>query len=495
MGSVKVVGLGPGSFGCITMESWELMQQAEHLWLRTAKHPSVPMLAERGVKFCAYDSFYEEAEDFEHLYRRIAADLISKAQSGMDIVYAVPGSPMVAEKTVVLLREMAAALAGTEQAVELSVLPGMSFVEMLYGRLGIDPIDGLTIIDAEDFASLPVDMPTGLVITQMYNRRTASDTKLSLMEALPDEYPVTYIHRLGLPDEILREIPLYELDRQPDIDYLTSLYIRPYPKKPAFDIAPLRDIIKRLREPGGCPWDIVQTHASIRRNLIEETYEVIEAIDMEDYDLLREELGDLLMQVVFHARMAEEAGHFSMQDVVEAVTEKLVRRHPHVFGDVQAADAGAALISWEAVKKQEKKERSSVLDGVPKDMPALMAAQKLQGKAARAGFDWESPEPVWEKITEELRELREAVAEGDAGRVSEELGDVLFSVVNLARFLKADSELALLGCNRRFCSRFAFVEQKVREQGGRWGDFTLAQLDSFWNQAKKREFSVKNAKK
>ena len=394
MGSIKVVGLGPGDFGYITMESWELMQGAENLYLRTAKHPTVPMLAERGISFATYDSFYEEAEDFAHLYQRIADDLIRKAQSGMDIVYAVPGSPMVAEKTVVLLREKAAGLAGRADEVKLDILPGMSFVEVLYGKLGIDPIDGLTIIDAEDFASLPVDMPTGLVVTQVYNRQIASDAKLSLMEVLPDEYPVTYIHKLGMPDESIREIPLYELDRQPDIDYLTSLYIRPYPKKPEFDLTPLQDIIKTLREPGGCPWDIAQTHESIRRNLIEETYEVLEAIDLEDYDLLCEELGDLLMQVVFHARMAEEAGEFSMQDVVEGVTEKLVRRHPHVFGDVQAADAGSALISWEAVKKEEKKERKSLLDGVPKDLPALMAAQKLQGKAAKAGFDWEAPEPV-----------------------------------------------------------------------------------------------------
>ena len=482
MGSIKVIGLGPGEFGYITMECWQLLEKGQHIYLRTKKHPTVAEIARRGVEFETYDDFYEQAESFEQLYNAIADDLIKNAQSGLDLVYAVPGSPMVAERTVVLLREK---VQGTD--VTLEILPGMSFVEVLYGKLGIDPIDGLTIIDAEDFASLPVDMPTGLVVTQVYNRQIASDAKLSLMEVLPDEYPVTYIHKLGMPDESIREIPLYELDRQPDIDYLTSLYIRPYPKKPEFDITPLQDIIKTLREPGGCPWDIAQTHESIRRNLIEETYEVLEAIDLEDYDLLCEELGDLLMQVVFHARMAEEAGEFSMQDVVEGVTEKLVRRHPHVFGDVQAADAGSALISWEAVKKEEKKERKSLLDGVPKDLPALMAAQKLQGKAAKAGFDWEAPEPVWDKIHEELAELKEAVAEGDAGHIAEELGDVLFTIVNLARFLKADSEMALLGCNQKFRSRFSFVEQKVREQGGSWQDFTLAQLDEYWNEAKRQQ--------
>lgn len=480
MGSIKVIGLGPGDFGYITMECWDLMQQTEHLYLRTAKHPTVPMLEQRGVAFATYDDFYEKAEDFSALYQAIVDDLLAKAKQGMDVVYAVPGSPMVAEKTIVLLREQA-----ETAGVQVDILPGMSFVEVLYGKLGIDPIDGLTIIDAEDFDQLPVDMPTGLVVTQVYNQQIASDTKLSLMEVFPDEYPVTFIHKLGMPDESIRQVPLYELDRQPDIDYLTSLYIAPQPPKHAFDVEPLKEIIQTLRSPGGCPWDIAQTHASVRQNLIEETYEVLEAIDLEDSDLLCEELGDLLMQVVFHARMSEEAGDFSMQDVIDGVTEKLVRRHPHVFGDIQASDAGAALMSWEKVKQVEKQERKSCLDGVPKGLPALLSAQKLQHKAAKVGFDWDEIGPVWEKIQEELAELQEAVAQKDEAHVQEELGDVLFSIVNLARFLKINAEIALLECNRKFKKRFTFVENEVKARGGKWEAFSLAELDEFWNQAKK----------
>lgn len=483
MSSIKVVGLGPGSIGYITMESWDLIRQAEHLILRTAIHPTVSMLEARGITFTSYDGKYEQAEDFAQLYNAIADDLIAKAQAGMDIVYAVPGSPMVAEKTVVLLREKVNALPRGQ--VQLEILPGMSFAEVMYGKLGIDPIDGITIIDAEDFEQLPADMPTGLILTQVYNQQIASDLKLMLMETLPDEYPVTYVHKLGMPDESIREIPLYELDRQPDIDYLTSVYIKPYAPKERFDLSPLQDIIKTLREPGGCPWDIAQTHESIRKNLIEETYEVIEAIDLQDADLLQEELGDLLMQVVFHARMAEEAGNFSMQDVIDGVTAKLVRRHPHVFGDVQAADAGSALLSWEKVKKAEKKNRKHILDGVPKDLPALMAAQKLQGKAAKVGFDWQEAEPVWQKVQEELTELREALAEKSQEHIDEELGDVLFSLVNLARFINVDSELALLACNEKFRQRFAHVEARVNAAGGKWENFTLEQLDEFWHEAKK----------
>ena len=478
MGSITVIGLGPGDFGLITIDSWERMKNARYLYFRTEKHPTVPMIKERGIGFTSYDSFYEGAESFEALYEAIAKDLVKRAATE-DLVYAVPGSPMVAEKTVVLLREYC-----QQENIKLDIQPGMSFVEVLYSKLGIDPIDGMTIIDAEDFDQLPVDMPTGLVITQVYSPQIASDTKLSLMEVFPDEYPITYIHKLGMPDESIRTIELFELDRQPDIDYLTSLYVPPFKSKEEFDITPLKDIVHTLRSPGGCPWDIAQTHESIRTNLIEETYEVLEAIELQDPHLLCEELGDLLLQVVFHARMAEETGAFSMQEVIDEATEKLVRRHPHIFGDVQASDAGAAVMAWESIKKKEKKDRESVLDGVPMGLPALMSAQKLQHKAAKVGFDWDEIAPVWDKIKEEVEELKEAQAEGDPKHIEEELGDVLFTVVNLARFLKVDSELALMNTNRKFTKRFHYVEEKVKESGKKWSDFTLNELDELWNAAK-----------
>lgn len=482
MGAIKVIGLGPGDFGLLTMECWELMQSAKTLILRTAIHPTVEKIKEKGVSFESYDSFYEQAESFEVLYEAIARDLVKRAANGEEIVYAVPGSPMVAEKTVVLLRQF---VAEHNNEIQLEIIPAMSFAEIMYNKLGIDPIDGTTIIDAEDFHKMPIDNPTGLIITQVYSQQIASDLKLALMDAFSDEYEVTYVHKLGCADERIARIPLYELDRQPDIDYLTSLYVPPMPRMPEFDMTPLADIIAALRAPGGCPWDIAQTHKSIRQNLVEETYEVLEAIELENPDLLCEELGDLLMQVIFHARMAEETGLFSMQDVVDHTTDKLVRRHPHVFGDVQASDAGAALMSWEAVKQVEKKERKSKLDGIPMGLPALMEAQKMQHKAAKVGFDWDNIAPVWDKLTEEVGELKEAIEEKDQEHVEEELGDLLFVIVNLARFLKVDAETALRGCSRKFRQRFLHVESEVQNRGGDWSKFTLDELDGFWNAAKR----------
>ena len=435
MGQITIVGLGPGDFGLITLNTWDKIINADKLILRTAIHPTVADLDKRNVKYTSCDEFYEQGTCFDEVYNNIAKKLITEAKAGHNVVYAVPGSPFVAERTVVIIREQA-----KKAGVELNIMPGMSFMEVMYQRLNIDPIDGLTVLDACDLGDLPDEMPSSLVITQVYNQHVASDTKLTLMEKYPEDFPITFIRNLSLPDEEIREIPLYELDRQPNIDHLTSLYIGKMPKhEQTFNLEPLEEVVETLRSPGGCPWDIVQTHKSLRRNLIEEVYEVIEAIDLEDEKLLCEELGDLLMQVVFHARMAEEAKLFSMQDVIDGITEKLIRRHPHVFGDVNVKDAGEVLINWEAIKQAEKKDRKSILDGVPKDLPSLMAADKLQQKAAKVGFDWPDIDPVWDKLEEELRELEDAIVDEQPEKIEEELGDVIFTIVNIARFLKVDA--------------------------------------------------------
>ena len=481
MGTITIVGLGPGPFGLITMETWDKMQQAEQLLLRTAVHPTVAELEKRGLQFSSYDNMYETGATFEEVYIRIAADVVRRAREGQHIVYAVPGSPLVAERTVIMIRELA-----HSEGQTIHILPGMSFAEVLYVRLGIDPIEGLTILDAADLSALPEDMPTALVVTQVYNQQVASEAKLSLMEIYPDDHQVMLVRNLGLEDEQILSLPLYEIDRQRGIDHLTSLYVPAAPVKTReFTLEPLTDIMGRLRAPDGRPWDILQTHASLRSNLVEEVYEVIEAIDLEDDELLCEELGDLLLQIIFHARMAEESGSFSMQDVIDGICSKLIRRHPHVFGQISVRDAGEVILNWEQIKKEEKKERKSLLDGVPKDLPALMGACKLQQKAAKAGFDWDDIEPVWGKLDEEIAELKQAIQQQDSAHTEEELGDVLFSVVNLARFLKVDAETALRLTNGKFKQRFSHVEARVKASGHSWNEFTLEELDAFWEEAKR----------
>ncbi|WP_027061651.1 nucleoside triphosphate pyrophosphohydrolase [Mesorhizobium loti] len=269
---------------------------------------------------------------------------------------------------------------------------------------------------------------------------------------------------------------------------------------PSKDISRLIEIMAALRAPKtGCPWDIEQDFATIAPYTIEEAYEVADAIARGDLDDLRDELGDLLLQVVYHAQMAQEAGEFAFPDVVQAITTKMIRRHPHVFGDEKARSAGMAKGMWEKIKAQEKAEKRSArlargldpedngsgfLDSVPVALPALTRALKLQEKAARVGFDWSEAAPILDKIEEEIGELREALAKGETAEIKDEFGDMLFAVVNLGRHLKLDSEAALSGTNEKFRSRFHYVERALEASGSTLEKATLDEMEALWQQAK-----------
>ena len=257
-------------------------------------------------------------------------------------------------------------------------------------------------------------------------------------------------------------------------------------------IGRLYEVMKRLRAPGGCPWDREQTLQTLKPCLLEETYELLEAMDGSDLALHVEELGDVLLQVVFQCAIREEEGLFTLDDVAEALTEKLIRRHPHVFGDVAAHSSGEVLRNWEAIKQTEKGKSPdrSAIDGVPAALPALLKAQRIQSKAARVGFDWEDATGATEKIEEELGELQEAVAAGDPQKVSEEMGDLLFSVVNYCRFVGVDAESVLEGTSKKFARRFREVERRIRGQGRSLKACTLAEMDAVWDAVKAEERAV-----
>lgn len=252
-----------------------------------------------------------------------------------------------------------------------------------------------------------------------------------------------------------------------------------------FTLDPLVDVLSELRGPNGCSWDKLQTHSSLRRYLLEEVYETLEAIDEKNIDHLREELGDLLLQIVFHARVAEENGYFTMQDVVDDITAKMVRRHPHVFQTADRETVGDTLATWEELKAKEKgHERTSILDGISPGLPALLRAQKLQEKASKVGFDWPTEEGVWAKFYEEIDEFKREIFKKDIEKAEEEGGDVLFSLINLFKWYKIVGENALHRTNTKFIQRFSYVEQEVQRSGKKWEDFTLKELDTFWEAAK-----------
>lgn len=253
----------------------------------------------------------------------------------------------------------------------------------------------------------------------------------------------------------------------------------------------LYEVMKRLRAPGGCPWDREQTLQTLKPCLMEETYELLEAMDGDDLALHVEELGDVLLQVVFQCAIREEEGRFTFDQVANTLAEKLIRRHPHVFGDVDAKTSGQVLRNWEAIKQTEKgkKPDRSALDGVPAALPALLKAQRMQAKASRVGFDWKDATGATGKIEEELGELKEAVASGDKAKMTEEMGDLLFSAVNYCRFIGVDAENALEGTNKKFARRFRDVEGRVRAQGRSLRDCTLAEMDAVWDEVKAEEKS------
>ncbi len=478
---ITIVGLGPGDPALLTQRAWERLQAAPRVLFRTGLHPVAAALP-AGVQVETFDALYDQAESFEVVYQTIVERLLQAARRPGGVLYAVPGDPMVGEATVAALREAAS---GSDLTLE--IIPGVSFIEPCLELVGWDALDGLSLVDALEVAArhhppFPPDTPA--LLGQLYGRMVAAEVKLTLMNQYPGDHPVTLIQAAGTPQARRETLALLELDRRETFDHTTSLYIPALPVQSAFES--FQDTVARLRAPGGCPWDREQTHRSLRPHLLGEAYEALEAIDADDMHALREELGDLLLQIVIQAQIATEEGDFSMAQVVEGINSKIRRRHPHVFGEVQVDGVEQVMHNWEALKAQERLEadrgEKGVLDGVPQVLPALAQADELQSRAARLGFDWPDVQGVIDKVREELEEVRQA---GDPQERAAEMGDLLFAVVNYARWLQVDPEAALREANGRFRRRFAHLEREARRSGRDLSSMTLEELDSLWEAAKR----------
>ncbi len=460
-GRVVVVGLGPGDPGLVNVAAAEQIRQIPTRFIRTSRHPSA-YLADPAVSF---DDLYDRAASLEDVYAGIVDALVEAALAEGEVLYAVPGSPLVAERSVELLRR--------DARVDTLVFPALSFVDLAWEALAIDPLQaGVRLVDGHRFATEAAGETAPMLVAQCDSSLVLSGIKLSV-EAGPE---VTVLQRLGLPDQTVTKVAWEDIDRSVAPDHLTSLWIPGLADPVAAELARFDELVRTLR--ARCPWDRQQTHRSLTRHLLEETYEVLEAIDELDgdtgrsaaYDHLEEELGDLLFQVAFHANLAAEAGQFTLADVARRIHDKLVERHPHVFGP-----PGEPMPNWEEQKKAEK-GRASVMEGVPGSLPSLLYAFKVQSKAASVGFDWKNAAGAWPKIREELDELEEAMG-GSGEAVNEELGDVLFSVVNVARHLGIDPEAALRDATAKFRDRFSAVERLAAERG-------VEVSDDLWEEVK-----------
>ncbi len=536
--TVIVVGLGPGRWEDLTIEARDVLEQAPRVLVRTMRHPTVDALRERrpDLTIDSFDALYDEAPSFATLYPTMARRLLelatdAAAQTPDDAapeptIYAVPGHPLMGEESVRLLREQAAA-----HGVNVRLVAGLSFLEPVCAALDLNPLErDLQLVDATLLAETPAPALMGALlptrpalIAQVYNRRLASGVKLALSELYPDDWEVTLVRWAGLPeDERVERLPLFALDRNDRADHLTTLYVPPLAPLAATRVPEgLRYVVARLRAPDGCPWDREQTHQSLRRYVLEEAYEVAEVIDEWDgsadvAEHLAEELGDLLLQVYLQAQVAEEEDQFALGDVFQSITEKLIRRHPHVFGDVTVRDAAQVVRNWEVIKREERAAKAnaqvgangrdgangangsngaktaesqapeSALRGIPKSAPALYQAYELSRKAAKVGFEWPDMSSALDMIAEEAREVMEAIQRrpDDKAEQSAEFGDLLFAVAVLARRLDIRPEDALEGSNRRFRRRFTAMEARAQREGRALDTLTLDDWLAWWADAK-----------
>ncbi|MBV8161354.1 MAG: nucleoside triphosphate pyrophosphohydrolase [Acidimicrobiia bacterium] len=438
MATVVVVGLGPAGPEFLTEAGNSAIERIPQRYVRTTRHPAAGAVP----KAHSFDDVYRRAPSLEHVYAEIVDALVEAATAAGEVLYAVPGSPLVAERTVELLL--------ADDRVDVELVPGLSFLDLAWAGLAVDPVAaGVRVVDGRRFAVEAAGERGPLLVAQCDSKDVLSDIKLAAGDNHPDE--VVVLQRLGLPDATVRTLPWDDLDRDVEPDHLTTLYLPAAAPPIAAEVARFAELVRTLRE--RCPWDREQTHRTLTRHLLEETYEVLEAIEDLDepggVEHLEEELGDLLFQVVFHATLAAEEGSFTLADVADGIHDKLVRRHPHVFGTVEAETATQVVHNWEQIKRQEK-GRTSIMDGIPGDLPSLLYAHKVQRKAASAGVEVE-PGGDGTEVT------------APAAATDEEIGALLFGLVDLARRAGVDPEAALRATTARFRDDFMEKEKEASD--------------------------------
>lgn len=436
--------------------------------LRTARCGAADWMDRRGLPYQSLDPLYGRCADFDQLREELASEIERLAGEG-PLVYGVLD-----------LRDRSVGRLLERRREGIDLIPGVP-VDGALTAYAAGPADALAACDAGDYQP---SADQAALVREIDSRELSSELKLRLMERYPEE------ERILLWDgEAIREIPLCELDRLPRYDHRVAALIPAAPELTGlarFGFEQLVAIVRRLRAPGGCPWDRKQTHGSLRTNVVEEAYEVVDAIERGDAAALYDELGDLLLQVALHAEIAREHGEFTVDDVTSAICLKLIARHPHVFGEASAATPDEVLTLWEQVKKKEKNltTQADAMRAVTKALPALMRAEKVQRKAAAVGFDWPDAAGALEKVFEEAGEVRDALARAEG--VEEELGDLLFAAVNVSRLAKIQPELALAAAVDKFLRRFEATERAILADGKRMEDMTLPEMDAYWDRVKRK---------
>ena len=456
--------------GALTLEQRQTISDAKTLFVQTQRHQSAYTVRQHNATFQTMDDLFTSAEDFDTLNLAIASRLCSDAPC----VYVATGSIQLSQLPLIRLQ---AEISG----IPVKVLPYLSAGDVAFPERG----KGVAV-SAHDLPE-QIDPEQNYIIEEIDSAMAAGEAKLFFSEFYPDDWKVILaaIQKDGVYTS--REICLCELDRQSAYDATTILYVprSDYEQRTRHGFDDVMRIVRRLRAPNGCPWDREQTHVSLKNALLEESYELIDAIDEDDDAHICEEMGDVLLQFALHAAISEEQSAFTARDACTDLVEKLIYRHPHVFGSIRVNGSDEVLKNWDALKMAQRNQttQTEVLKSVPKSFPALLRSRKVQKKAADVGFDWSSAKDAFYKIAEETEELRQAMEQGT--NVEEEMGDLLFAVVNVARLMKMEPEFLLMQATDKFISRFELMEQLSLMQGHALKDLPFSEQDKLWEKAKK----------
>ncbi len=472
---ITLLGLGPGGPEFLTRQAVDLLGQIPEIYLQTGSHPAVaafpPTLVVHAV---------DELTSGKNSPGLVDAMLLL-AHRPQGVVLGTPGHPLICNR---LAGEVArrARLEG----ISVKVVGGLGFLEAVASVFGDTALEQASLAEASQLASLhtpPFPPHVPAVVSGLDSHELVNHIQIMLGHVYPPQHVVSWIAYEESSGLSARQIALANLADEFLPGSLACLLVPPL--GPATSFEGFQEIAAHLRAPEGCPWDREQTHLSLRQSLLEETYEVLAALDAGDVGALQEELGDLLFQVMIHSQIANEFAEFRIADVIQGIHTKLVSRHPHVFGDTRVSSVDHVLQNWEKLKAAERakkgKAEASLLDGVPKALPALAQAEQYQGRAARVGFEWPDLQQVFEKIQEEIHEVRQAASTDERAF---EIGDLLFAAVNLARRLDVEPESALRQANQRFRQRFHYIETKTRQQERSMNDLTPADLLALWHEAK-----------
>lgn len=479
MPTISVVTISTGNASLLTQQAAATLTSGNQLVLRTSCTPIAGWLASQGVAYQTLDALHESSEDFDCFNQTAATQLWHMAQSA-DLTYGVFDA--CADTTVAALQATA------PEGARIEILPGISHLERCLALLGAQR-SGMRIYAAEDFRLARVSPEESLFLTELHSRECAGDCKLRLMQLLPENTPVVLVS--GTADGALHAatICLYELDRQPHYDHLTACHVPSVSMqdRTRFDMDDLIAVMQRLRAPGGCPWDREQTHESLLPYLLEECYEFIGAAREQDADHMYDELGDVLLQVVFHAEVARQHGTFTIGDVTTAIVQKMVERHTHIFGNAKADTAAQVLTNWDAIKRSQRgiTTIAQAMDDVSTGLSATMRAEKVQRKAAKVHFDFPNAQAALEKVHEEAEEVHECL---EAGLDPEmELGDLFFSIVNVCRLSHKNPDMALHFATNKFIERFRNMENLIEKAGKSIEHLTLSEMDVYWEAEKQAQ--------